>query len=1343
MTPAVKDARKPFSLRVPLLALTFFAVAVTVIIGIAYRYYRAQKEAIEHEVRNQLLSIADLKVKEISDWGAQRMDEVRLLMADRATARVMHRLLSGAGEPSDRAEVQTWLNEVCLRLHYATSTIVDAQGNPVLSTGAGVADPIHLRQVAGEVLGTNRIFFHDLQTGGPANAIHLGLNFPLREVPDGKPFGAVLLSISPAERLYPVLRTWPFESRSGETVLVRREGEEAVYLNDTRFHPDAALRLRIPLSHGDNPVVKAVLGAHGIVEGISTRGVPVIAAVRAVPGRLWFLIAKMDAEEVEGPIRRRGVLLILATVSLILAVGAAIFALWRRQQLEFYKADLERQALVGHYDYLSRFANDIILLLDNHGRILEANDRAVTTYGFSREELRQKTVRDLRHPSDLSEFEHQWKEVSERGSMVFEGLHQTRDGRPFPVEISVRFIHVGENQFRQSIIRDISERKILDEKLRRTLDTHTAVIESSASAIVTATPDFRLASWNKAAERIFGWTAEEVVGGPPLFVPPDRLESAKDVHQRAMRGEVISGMRGLGLCKDGRIIPLSISAAGLHDPDGQPAGVVLNFLDTTEQTVAEEALRRNEALYRATFDQAAVGMNYVSLDGRFLRVNPRYCQLLGYSQEELLRLRFQEITYPDDLKGENERVEALLSGKSGTTSYNKRYIRKDGSLVWLHVTVSLLRTDSGEPLHFVGVVEDVTERLHAEEALRQSEERFRIVVESAPEGILVERGARILYANSAALSLFGASSSELIGRNVPDLAKLEDREEIRARSALVGSGALAPAAERVFLRMDGTPFPVEVSATPIEYDRQPASLVFLRDIRERKQAEAEKHRLEEQLLQVQKMESLGRLAGGVAHDFNNHLTVITGYCDMLLANMEAGLVREEIEEIRAAGQRAGTLTQQLLAFGRKQMAERKPLDLNQVVAESGNMLGRLIGEQIRIVTSLDPDLGLVVADHGQMVQILMNLVINARDAMPSGGRIVLETRNVDVDENSRPSKDAAPGGYVLLSVADTGVGMSEEVLKHVFEPFFTTKGMGLGTGLGLSTVYGTVKQSGGWVRAESKLGEGSRFLIYLPRVAAAAVVQQSSAPPMEIAGGEETVLVAEDQPEVRRLALLILKNNGYRLLEASGGPEALELSRRHAGPIDLLLTDVIMPEMTGRELADRLRESRPSIKVLYVSGYTADVIGREGVLEKGVDYLPKPFTPADLAAKVREVLGQAKAVGRLLVVDDDDAVRGVLQKTLSDAGYDVLVARDGREGMRLVATHQFDLVLTDLIMPDQEGIETIRELRRDYPSIRIVAMSGAMDAVYLKTARILGADAALRKPIDGRELLRTLRELLT
>jgi CheY-like chemotaxis protein len=328
-------------------------------------------------------------------------------------------------------------------------------------------------------------------------------------------------------------------------------------------------------------------------------------------------------------------------------------------------------------------------------------------------------------------------------------------------------------------------------------------------------------------------------------------------------------------------------------------------------------------------------------------------------------------------------------------------------------------------------------------------------------------------------------------------------------------------------------------------------------------------------------------------------------------------------------------------------------------------------------------------------------------------------------------------------VADTGMGMNEETLQHVFEPFFTTKGLGLGTGLGLSTVYGMVRQSEGWIHVDSRPGEGSRFRIYLPRVAGAAVVPESHAPLAEVPGGVETVLVAEDQPEVRRLALRILTSHGYQLLEASSGPEALELSRRHAGPIDLLVTDVIMPEMTGRELATRLRESRPQIKVLYVSGYTADIIGREGVLDAGVAYLPKPFTPAQLALKVREVLGQSKTSGKILVLDDDDAVRGLLQQALSDAGYEVMSARDGREGMRLVAQHPFDLVLTDLIMPDQEGIETIRNLRRDYPSIRIVAMSGAMDAVYLKAAELLGAHVALRKPIDCQDLVRTIRELLT
>jgi PAS domain S-box-containing protein len=1333
----------------PFLLLALFVILASAIAGLAYRYYSAQKDAIEHEVRNQLLAVADFKVTEISEWRARQIEEARILMADATNKERLRRLASGTLGQTGLAEVRTWLEEVCRRLHFASATFADARGNVILSIGRTFTSGAHLGRIAGEVLNQNDVVARDFHLDEPSGEVHLAVNVPLRVTPGSPAFGALLLGIDPADHLYPMLLRWPVPSRSGETLLVRRDGDDVVYLNDLRYRQHAALRLRFPMGRTDLPAVQAVLGVQGNVEGPDYRGVPVFAAVRAVPDTPWFLVAKLDAAEVRAPIERRSLLLIAATLSLILLAGAGVFVLWRRQQLQFYRAryeaEMERQALMGHYDYLSRFANDIILLIDESGRIVEANDRATATYGYSREELERLTIRDLRHPATLGDVDAQWKEAAERGSLVFETVHQGRDGHPIPVEVSVRTIQVGENRFRQSIIRDITERKALDEKLQRTLDAFSAVIEASPAGIVSMSPDMRVTTWNKAAERMFGWTAEEAIGAMAPFVPAARMESARRIHQKAACGEVTFIEHALGQCKDGRIINLSLSAAPLHDAEGAYSGVALNLLDTTEQTKAEEALRRNESLFRATFDQAAVGMNYVSLEGRFLRVNRRFCEITGYSREELLQLRFQDISHPDDLHGESERTGVLLNGEAETGAQNKRYVRKDGSAVWVHVTASLLRDDSGEPLYFVGVVEEITERLRAEEALRSSEERFRRLVESAPEGIMVHRDLRVLYVNPAAVAIFGATSAEgLQGRDILELVSAEERAAVRERVALVARRVPVPPMERTYLRVDGTPFPVEVSATPIEYDGQPANLVYLRDITERKQTEAEKRRLEEQLLQAQKMESLGRLAGGVAHDFNNHLTVIAGYCEMLLGRPDIDPMREEVEEIRAASSRAGALTQQLLTFSHKQIAEPKPVNLNLVVTESGRMLRRLIGENLEIATKLDPALGLVVADRGQMNQVLVNLVINARDAMPSGGRIVIETANVDLDLDYAPQqKDAGPGPYVLLSVADTGVGMSAETLQHIFEPFFTTKGMGIGTGLGLSTVYGIVRQSRGWVRADSRPGEGSVFRIYLPRAAGVAEGRDAAAAPADVPGGTETVLVVEDQAEVRRLALRILKSNGYDLLEASSGPDALELSRSHMGPIHLLVTDVVMPGMTGRELANRLLEARPQIKVLYVSGYTGDVIGRQGVLDPGMAYLPKPFTPAQLALRVREVLGQSKTAGSILVVDDDDAVRGLLQQTLADAGYQVLSARDGRAGMQLAAEHEFDLVLTDLIMPDQEGIETIRQLRRDHPGVRIVAMSGAFDGVYLKTAELLGAHVTLRKPIEPRELLRVVRELLT
>ena len=544
--------------------------------------------------------------------------------------------------------------------------------------------------------------------------------------------------------------------------------------------------------------------------------------------------------------------------------------------------------------------------------------------------------------------------------------------------------------------------------------------------------------------------------------------------------------------------------------------------------------------------------------------------------------------------------------------------------------------------------------------------------------------------------------------------------------------------------MNGEEFWTAVSAAEIDYNQNRAGLLFYRDITAAKRAEEEHARLEEQLRQSQKMESVGRLAGGVAHDFNNYLTVINGYCEMLLAGPDAGPeIRDGLQEIRAAGERAASITQQLLAFSRKQIATPSVLSLNQVVTDSGQLLQRLIGEDIKIVTRLHPDPGNVMGDPSQLGQVLMNLVINARDAMRGGGQIVIETGQREIDDVAAARSEVRPGRYAVLSVADTGVGMSAEVQQRIFEPFFTTKGVGTGTGLGLSTAYGIVRHAGGWIDVQSSRGIGSRFEIWLPLTDVAAPNAGAPQAAAVVSPGAETLLVVEDQDDVRRMALAILKANGYHLLEAGNAEQALGLSATYGGKIDLLLTDVIMPGLNGRQLADRLVEERPGLKVLYTSGYTADVITLQGSLEPGMEYLPKPFGAAQLSAKVRQVLGSAAPKGRLLLIDDDTAVRGLLRQILTSAGYVVMEAGDGRIGVSKLERNAIDLVITDLVMPEQEGLETLRHLRLTRPELPVIAISGAFGGSFLKTARRFGAIATLPKPVDSKDLLRAVRQALT
>jgi PAS domain S-box-containing protein len=512
-----------------------------------------------------------------------------------------------------------------------------------------------------------------------------------------------------------------------------------------------------------------------------------------------------------------------------------------------------------------------------------------------------------------------------------------------------------------------------------------------------------------------------------------------------------------------------------------------------------------------------------------------------------------------------------------------------------------------------------------EEALRKSMDKYQRIVETAHEGIWsIDSQLKTTFVNRHMAEMLGYSPEEMAGQLFTDFMFPEDREAYRRGAERTGTEATITTAEVRFRRRDGAAVWVLISATATRDDdgKHVGALGMFMDITQRKQVEADRQKLEELLHQAQKMEAVGLLAGGVAHDFNNHLTVILGYSNLLLARFPQGSPdRIMVADIKEAGERAASLTRQLLAFSRKQILAPKVLDLNQAVTTIEKMFRRLIGEDIILTTVYSPNLCPVRVDPGQLEQVVLNLAVNARDAMPAGGRFTIETGDWSADEEfCRQHTGCRPGRYVLLSLTDTGTGMGPEVKTKIFEPFFTTKEQGKGTGLGLATVFGIVKQSEGMIDVYSELGIGTCFKIYLPAVEALDAAGQPDAERARAQGGSETVLLVEDEEGVRRIARLALEAHGYSVLEASSGAEALALVAEQRGPIHLLVTDIVMPGMSGRKLAEAFLVSSPGTRVLFMSGYTDDTVVRHGIVEASAAYLHKPFSPDELARKALEVL---------------------------------------------------------------------------------------------------------------------------
>ncbi|MCX6620721.1 MAG: response regulator, partial [Acidobacteria bacterium] len=748
-----------------------------------------------------------------------------------------------------------------------------------------------------------------------------------------------------------------------------------------------------------------------------------------------------------------------------------------------------------------------------------------------------------------------------------------------------------------------------------------------------------------------------------------------------------------------------------------------------EQRKMQESLRESEKQHRILLEAIPDIVIDFDRQGRLHYVSPSSRRFAEFDPAGVIGRTHRELGLSEENTALAERVlrqvvetkspcEVELSLQLGSrqTKFNARLLPESDA--------------NGEVVSILGLFRDVTEH-------RQLEANYRNLFDRMLDGFAVhdmvfdEAGAaadyRFLAVNPSFELMTGLKAGDLIGRCVREVLPGLEPTWIETYSRVVRTGES--------IRFESFSQPLNRHFEVLAF--RPAAGQFacvFRDITERKRAEKETAALQQQLVQAQKMESIGRLAGGVAHDFNNLLTVINGYSGGALAQMPAQHPwRPAMEEIHKAGERATALVRQLLAFSRKQVLRQEGLDLNEVIAEVEKTLLRLVGEDVEIVSRFQP-IASVLADRHQITQVLMNLVVNARDAMPDGGTITIETRNTSREGRCNISHtEIQPGPYVQVTVRDTGCGMDQETLEQVFEPFFTTKEAGKGTGLGLATVQGIVAQSGGHVTVESTLGQGTAISFYLP-----AVIQKPASVPevdhVVSLHGRESILLVEDQEEVREFSAGVLRDYGYRVLTASSAEEALGLLQAH--PVDLLLTDVVMPKISGRVLADRARLMRKSLPVLFMSGYSS------GLLEYPEIVLQKPFTPRELATKVREALGACALATRILVTDDEPGVRLFLRLMLESEGYEVSEAGNGQEAVRAIRDSPIDLMITDLIMPEQEGIETIRQVRREHPTIGIIALSGAGNKSYLDMTEALGADCAMAKPINPEALLEEVKRVL-
>lgn len=1260
----------------------FLALAVG--IGLAgYSFLKEEQQARISETRNQLAFATRLKAAQIERWRMERIGDGRLITENGLIAPAVSRLFSHPDDPAIRDEIVRWMHAFRSDYGYLSVLLLDVHSQIHIAVPE---IPLEIPTVEiEEARKTGSPFLSDLrQTGSTDPCMNMDLIAPIfADAAKSVLLGYILLQIDPTDYLFPLIESWPMLSTTEKTLIVRAEGNDVTVLNELNRR-DISDERHPSNDHARKMFVNNLLrGDQDFIEGLDSNGKPVFAIARTIPNTKWILITTTDKEEVLRPLQEQSFALAGLLVFLMLAGGLTTGMIWNRQRARIYRrmyrVEIERQALVTHFDYLTRYANDIIILSDMDLSILEANERATTAYGYSREELLAMNMRDFRTPEERDLLNEQLAQCKSTTSILYETVHQRKDGSRFPVEVSLQMLKTPSGMYLQGILRDISERKRAEAALRESEEKHRNLFETMVEGVLYQGRDSRIVDANPAALRILGLTLEQITDRTCMHpfwraIREDGTSYPGEEHPSmiALRtgSAVLNMVMGVYNSEQDEYRWIKINAVPqFRTGESAPYQVYATFQDITEQ-------KREENIQSARLHLLQYSVDHTIEE------------LLLETLAEAERITDSPVAFYHCLKADQATVDLQVWSRSTTERFcfvdnlNRHYsLSKAG--VWVdcvrehrpiihndlvslkhleglphgHVPINRMLTvpivrgslivailgvgnksvdykdwEISAVARLADLAWDVVERKRMEEALRQSEERYRTVVESVYDCVWeVNDRTRYTYMSPRVREMLGYEPEEVIGRTPFELMPQEETTRLIPFFKNISSSQQSfKGAEVTFRRRDGSLVVFESCGAPV---RAPDGAVMGyrgidRDITERKRMEQERAHVEAQLRQAQKMEALGTLAGGIAHDFNNILSAILGYTEMALFKMPDGEdnLKKYLNNVLTAGNRAKELVRQIIAFSRQKEKAYAPIEIAHIVKEVLKLLRATLPStiDIRHTISLFRQ-SMIMADPTEIHQVLMNLCTNAAHAMRgSGGILEVGLSEAAFVEGDRlPHQDLRPGEYLKLHVSDTGHGMTAEVLRQIFNPFFTTKPIGQGTGMGLSVAHGIMKSCDGAITVESTPGEGSTFSLYFPKIIPDSLVSGETS--QEVLTGKGRILFVDDESTLAELGQELIQHLGYSVTSRTGSREALFTFQSMPYGFDLLISDYTMPDMTGLELAKEVRRIRPGMPVIICSGYNEEVNENTISMHNIQGFIQKPLERLTLGRAIKTILQDTRS----------------------------------------------------------------------------------------------------------------------